>query len=109
MPRPLATLLLLLTTLLWGLAFVAQKTAMESLGPLTFTAVRYALGGALVLPLAVWEYRRNRRPLPAGMGADCHSCALLLRRRHRTGRLTMTTVTNAGFLTGLYAFVLSWR
>jgi hypothetical protein len=46
MPRLVATSLLVLTTLLWGMAFVAQKSAMEALGPLTFTAVRYALGCA---------------------------------------------------------------
>jgi drug/metabolite transporter (DMT)-like permease len=104
MPRLLATLLLLLTTLLWGLAFVAQKTAMDSLGPLTFTAVRYALGGLAILPLAIWEYRRKTRPpsrrdwtVIAIVALSFFAGAYL----QQVG-LTMTTVTNAGFLTSLY-------
>jgi drug/metabolite transporter (DMT)-like permease len=40
MPRPLAALILLLTTIIWGFAFVAQKSGMATMGPLTFAAVR---------------------------------------------------------------------
>ncbi len=59
MPRPLAILTLLLTTLLWGFAFVAQKSAMGEMGPFTFIAARYGLGALCLLPLAIWELRRN--------------------------------------------------
>ena len=42
------SLLLLLTTLLWGLAFVAQSTAAESIGPLTFNFTRCLLAAAFL-------------------------------------------------------------
>ena len=45
MSRPLATALLLICTMFWGFAFIAQKSAMDSMGPLTFAGVRYLLGG----------------------------------------------------------------
>ena len=47
MSRPVATLLLLICTMLWGFAFIAQKSGMGTMGPLTFAGVRYLLGGLL--------------------------------------------------------------
>ena len=43
MTRLQADLLLLFTAAIWGLAFVAQKSAMGSLGPFSFMGVRSAL------------------------------------------------------------------
>jgi drug/metabolite transporter (DMT)-like permease len=104
MPRPLAVGALIVTTMLWGFAFVAQKTAMDSLGPLTFTAVRYALGGLAVLPLALWEYRRNPKRVSKRDRALIAVIALAFFFGAYLQQLgiTMTTVTNAGFLTSLY-------
>ena len=42
MSRPIAVLLLVICTMLWGFAFVFQKNAMLYMGPLTFSAVRHA-------------------------------------------------------------------
>ena len=44
MSRTLAALLLIVCTMLWGLAFLFQKGAMAHMGPLVFTAIRYSLG-----------------------------------------------------------------
>ena len=60
MARPVAVLLLIICTMLWGFAFIAQKSAMDSMGPLSFASVRYLLGGLVILPLALWEYRRRQ-------------------------------------------------
>ena len=104
MPRPLAVGLLLLVTLLWGFAFVAQKSAMATLGPLSFIAVRYALGALVVVPLVLIERRRprppadprDRGPVLALIVAFCLGVWL------QQEGLLRTTVTNSGFLTGLY-------
>lgn len=109
MSRPVAALVLLMITMFWGLAFVAQKFAMGAIGPLTFTGARYLLGGLVILPLALWEYRRK----PAAPGhpritARQWRFVLLLSAVFFCGSylqqvgLTVTTVTNGGFLTGLY-------
>lgn len=106
MSRPLAALMLVVTTMLWGFAFVAQKSGMDTMGPLTFAGVRYLVGGLCVLPLALWE--RQRRPAPLtkanwllilAMSAVFFAGSAL----QQTG-LALTTATNAGFLTGLYVF-----
>lgn len=106
MSRPLAALMLLACTMLWGFAFVAQKSAMESMGPLTFAGVRYLLGGLLVLPLALWERRRRPAPLGPTQWALIIAMSLVFfigSWLQQTG-LATTTATNAGFLTGLYVF-----
>jgi drug/metabolite transporter (DMT)-like permease len=105
MSRLLANTLLLLAALFWGSAFVAQATAMAHLGPLTFTGVRFLIAAAAVLPFALAEGRRNPgNPLTAGMGLRFTGLGLVFFAAitlQQVGLLT-TTVTNAGFLTGIY-------
>lgn len=106
MPRPLAVAMLLLCTMLWGFAFIAQKSAMDSMGPLSFASVRYLLGGIVILPLALWELRRKL--------AGCRftreqlflvvalSLVFLGGSWLQQAGLATTTATNGGFLTSLY-------
>ncbi len=104
MPRPLAVAALVLTTMLWGFAFVAQKSAMDAMGPLTFSAVRYALGGLAVLPLAIWEWRRNRVSIASRdwLLIAVVALAFFFGVWLQQAGLVLTTVTNGGFLTSLY-------
>ncbi|WDR05137.1 DMT family transporter [Devosia rhodophyticola] len=106
MTRPLATLLLLACTMLWGFAFVAQKSAMDSMGPLTFAAARYLLGGLVIMPLALFEHKRKKTPLsPRHWGlVMVLSVVFFLGSWLQQEGLISTTVTNGGFLTGLYVF-----
>jgi drug/metabolite transporter (DMT)-like permease len=106
MSRPLAALMLLICTMLWGFAFIAQKSAMDSMGPLTFAGVRYLLGGLLVLPLALWERRRRPEPLTAGHWGLVAGVSLVffIGSWLQQSGLATTTATNGGFLTGLYVF-----
>lgn len=54
-------LYLLTTSIIWGAAFVVQKVAMDILEPFTFTAVRYFLGGLLLIPVIILFQRMNER------------------------------------------------
>jgi len=106
MSRPVATLLLLICTMFWGLAFIAQKSAMESMGPLTFAGVRFLLGGILVLPLALHE--RRRRPIALNQThwllIAALSVVFFFGIWLQQAGLATTTATNGGFLTALYVF-----
>ena len=104
MPRPVATMLLVICTMLWGLAFIAQKTAMDSMGPMSFTGVRYIIGGLLVLPLALFERRRKGVQLSQRQWLLIAAMSLVffLGSALQQIGLGLTTVTNTGFLTGLY-------
>lgn len=45
------TVAILVTTMIWGSAFVAQSMGMDHVGPFTFQAVRCLLGGLILLPI----------------------------------------------------------
>ena len=63
MSRLAADLLLLAAALIWGLGFIAQSTAMDDVGPLTFTGLRFSLAALAVWPLASQETRPTRNGL----------------------------------------------
>ena len=42
--------LLLLAAFIWGIAFVAQSVGMDYMGPCTFNAARFLIGGIVLLP-----------------------------------------------------------
>jgi drug/metabolite transporter (DMT)-like permease len=107
MNRPIAVGLLVLCTALWGLAFVFQKGAMQHMQPLTFAGIRYVLGALLVLPLAIWEFRRRTKSgvrLTRGqwIRIGILSLAFFLGVWLQQAALLTTSVTNGGFITSLY-------
>ena len=57
-------LLLLVTAILWGMAFVAQTTAANDVGPFTFNASRNFIG-ALFLSGVIAFRRRSGQDKPA--------------------------------------------
>lgn len=104
MSRSLAVFALLAATLLWGFAFVAQKSAMDHMGPLTFSAVRYILGSLITLPFALIELRRRKVRLTRRQWllTALLSGAFFLGVWLQQVGISLTTVTNSGFLTSLY-------
>lgn len=118
MTRWQANALLVVVAVIWGSAFVAQSHAMQHLGPMAFTGLRFFVGALVVLPLAWHEQRRLRRSdvrharqaaVPvAGLGLLLWAGAAL----QQIG-IPGTTVTNAGFLTALYVptvpLLVWWR
>lgn len=102
-----AALLLLVASLIWGSAFVGQIIGMAGVGPLTFTAARFALGAAIVAPLAWREWRRLERAGRAP-GRDAAYRIVWLGLLLAAGAvlqqvgLVSTSATNGGFLTVLY-------
>jgi drug/metabolite transporter (DMT)-like permease len=107
MSRTVAALILVLCTFLWGIAFLFQKGAMQHMGPLTFTAIRYFIGAILVAPLALSEYRKRIAIIGALTSRQWWQLAILLVFFFagvwgQQAALQTTTVTNGGFLTALY-------
>ena len=56
----LGNLLLLLTAMIWGTAFVAQRVGMDSIEPITFNAARMWLAAVAIGAVAILT-RRNRQ------------------------------------------------
>lgn len=108
MTRIQANLLLLLAGVIWGMGFVAQSTAMASIGPFLFIALRAAIASLTILPLAIAEGRQAQRKLQAGNYLYFIMVGLTLfigLALQQIGLIT-TSVTNAGFLTGLYVVLV---
>lgn len=107
--------LLLLTAVIWGSAFVAQRVGMDHVGPFTFNGVRFTLGALVLLPLVI-----RRRPLaPPDPGREqAASKGFLLWGGVLAGvvlftaaalqqvGLVYTTAGKAGFITGLYVIIV---
>ena len=53
MTKSLSIVCALVTTFIWGTAFIAQDTGMDNIGPLTFNAARFLVGFITVLPFAL--------------------------------------------------------
>lgn len=113
MRRLQADLLLLLAAAVWGVAFYFQKTAMAHIGPFLFIASRGFIAAVCLLPLALIEHRRVAIPWSMGLvkiGLAGGVAFLAGAALQQTGMVT-ATVTNAGFLTGLYVIatpIVSW-
>ena len=105
MTRASANILLLMAGLIWGMAFVAQSTAMENLGPLQFTGLRFLLATLVILPFALRERRihNTKKLTKAHMPALLTICvAFTLGTVLQQYGIVITSVTNAGFLTAIY-------
>ena len=127
--RPLVSeSLLLLASAIWGFAFVAQRVAMDHVGPFTFNAVRFALGSLPMLPLIALARRRSD-----GGTSDASAAMRPIGSRGQTTRpplrwmllsglaagavlyggasfqqfgIVYTTAGKAGFITGLYVIIV---
>ena len=45
-----SSFMLLLTAVIWGVAFVAQSVGMDYIGPFTFNSIRSLIGGFVLIP-----------------------------------------------------------
>lgn len=105
-------LLLVLTALIWGVAFVAQSEGMRFLGPFSFNAIRTAIGCVTLAPLALFSARNRdaskqgggRKALLIG-GLCCGLCLCAASNLQQVG-IAHTTVGKAGFITALYILIV---
>ncbi|HVM16064.1 MAG TPA: DMT family transporter [Gaiellaceae bacterium] len=96
----LVLVLLLAVTAVWGLTFVQVKDAVEVYPLFAFLALRFAIATATLAPAAGLRLRTLRSP---GVGAGVVLGGLLaLGYALQTAGLALTTVSAAGFVTGLY-------
>lgn len=108
-------LLLFLTALIWGFAFVAQRVGMEAVGPFTFNGVRFALGCLVLVPVIRFTGRKRALRPPAEKKAErrallgsglCAGGLLFSGASLQQMGMVTTTAGNAGFITGLYVVLV---
>ncbi len=107
MKRSQAHSLLLLAAAIWGFSFVGQERAMEHLSPLAFNAVRFAIGGLVLLH---WAGKiALRRDLLSTLRAGSVLGVILFAGSwlQQAGIQDVDTgAGDAGFITGLYVVLV---
>ena len=118
-----ANLLLFIAAAIWGFGFVAQRAAMEYVGPFTFNAVRFALGAITLIPLLLtknqffnWSENRQNNSSKNVLiyGSIAAGFALFVATSLQQSGIVFTTAGKAGFITGLYVIIvpligLAWK
>ena len=106
-------ILLVLTALIWGCAFVAQSVGMDYVGPFTFNMARFLIGAIVLLPV-IWFMDRQRKTgaeKGAGqktliIGGICCGIALAVASTLQQWGILFTTVGKAGFITAMYIVIV---
>lgn len=118
-------LMLVLTAMVWGLSFVAQKSGMELIGPFAFNGIRTIIGGIVLIPLIIFldkaksgrkintetnpeltgeEAAKEKKTLITG-GVCCGLVLLVAGMLQQIGMM-YTSAGKAGFITALYVVLV---
>lgn len=125
------SLLLFLTAVIWGVAFVAQSAGMEHLGPFTYNGSRSVLGGLVLLPCIAFLDRIQGQSRGDGsvreavtlsgvdetakqagngrqllIGGLCCGLILFAASNFQQFGIQYTTVGKAGFITAMYILIV---
>lgn len=105
-----AAMLLLLTSLIWGLSFVAQSVSSESIGPFTFNSIRFLIGAIVLIPFALPAIRREckasgywKKTLKGGI--ICGICLASAAVIQQIG-IAESGAGKGGFITSLYIIIV---
>lgn len=106
-----ADILMLITAMIWGFAFVAQRAGMEHIGPFLFSGLRFGMGALVLLPLLARQKCQSPQPepfmqRPLLLGGLLMGLALATGINLQQIGLMFTSVTNSGFITGLYVIMV---
>ena len=107
------SLLLLLTAVIWGVAFVAQSAGMDYVGPFTFLCTRSYIAGVVLLPVIAFLDRKNSKEVGLEESKPENKkflikggllCGLVLcfSSAFQQYGILFTTVGKAGFITAFY-------
>lgn len=104
------SLLLLLTSMIWGAAFVAQSAGMDYIGPFTFNGLRMLMGAAVLLPFLLKRRtgahtNASERKMLLRGGILC-GVALFVGSTLQQIGIVDTTAGKAGFITAMYVVLV---
>lgn len=111
--------MLLLSALIWGLAFVAQRVGGSMIGSFTFNSVRMLIGGVTLLPFIFLirpkgvqgavkssksDWIKHNKTLLIG-GTLCGTVLFVASNLQQIG-LNYSSASKAGFITALYIIIV---
>ena len=111
------SIMLFMTALIWGTAFVAQKSGMDTMPPIAFNGIRTVIGGVALLPVIYVMGRIAKRKgitreetpqekKTLWIGGICCGIALMLAGNIQQIGMCYTTAGKTGFITALYVILV---
>ena len=113
------SLLLLLTSFIWGVAFVAQSVGGEAVGCFTFNGVRSLIGAFVLIPVIYFLDNQKKKELGEEkyleqkgdskillLGGVCCGVMLCIASNFQQFGISFTTVGKAGFITAMYILIV---
>ncbi len=109
------SIMLLITSIIWGTAFVAQSEGMNYVEPFTYNAMRTLLGGVVLIPVMIlfrFSDKRNGKKKSSCslkntvIGGICCGVALFIASSFQQAGIAQTTAGKAGFVTALYIVIV---
>lgn len=97
-------LLLVFAAMIWGSAFVAQKSG-GTIGGFTYNGIRTLLGGLVLIPI-YFLLRKNKEMKTSIMGGIFCGLALFIASNLQQFGINNTSASKAGFITSLYAIIV---
>ena len=108
MKKSMSLICALVTTFIWGTAFIAQDTGMDNIGPLTFNGARFVVGFFTILPIAIlFEKKKIVKEIDKNKSYFIKllvimGFSLFLGTSLQQAALQYTNVANAAFFTVFY-------
>ena len=108
MTKSVSLICALVTTFIWGTAFIAQDTGMDNIGPLTFNFARFVVGFFTILPIAILiEKKKIILQISSKPKIFCKylflmGISLFLGTFLQQAALQYTNIANAAFFTVFY-------
>ncbi|SDB15889.1 DMT family transporter [Eubacterium oxidoreducens] len=111
-------IMLLITSLIWGSAFVAQSAGMDYVGPFTYNMSRNFIGFIVLIPIILIfrhtsDYEqslsvkeRHDRTKRSVIGGIFCGIVLAIASNFQQVGISMTTAGKAGFITALYIIIV---
>ncbi|MBR2854695.1 MAG: DMT family transporter [Clostridia bacterium] len=105
------SLLLLLGSVIWGAAFVAQRVGMDHMGPFSFNGIRMLLAAAVMTPVTLLTERKKTPETvtdPKDQRRAGLLCGVMLFAASSLQQMGLVTTTagKAGFITALYVVLV---
>lgn len=106
----LSALMLVVTAMIWGFAFVAQRVGAESVGAFVFNGIRFALGAVSLIPvyLIFEKEKSNREKFKRTLIAAlvCGTVLFIASALQQYGIELTKSAGKSGFITGLYTVLV---
>ena len=105
-----STVLLFLTAIIWGFAFVAQRVGADYVDTFTFNGIRFLLGSFSLIPVILIfereEYNKKKMLKTLAVSLAAGTILFIAASLQQYGVVLTGSAGKAGFLTGLYTVLV---